>query len=74
MTNKAIVYGKHIIHTRMRSGSAYLRRPMPQDVTISISMSINISIGAIISTRNIYKQNHDSVRIFEMSHTPGHNR
>ena len=74
MTNEGIVYGKRIIHTRMRSVSAYLRCPMPQDITISISMSINISINVIISTRNIYKQNHDSVRIFEMSHTPGHNR
>ena len=74
MTNEAIVYGKRIIHTRMRSGSAYLRCPMPQDITISISMSIYISIDAIVSPSNIYKQNLDSVRTFEMSHTGGHNR
>ena len=74
MTNKAIVYSKHIIHTRMHLWSAYSRCPMPQDITISISMTINISIDAIFRTSNIYEKNLDSVCIVEMSHTPGHNR
>ena len=47
---------------------------MPQEKTISISMTINISFDAIFRTSNIYKQNLDSVRIVEMSHTPEHIR